>query len=84
MRAVVRDSYGPPDVLELREVDRPAIGPSDVRVRVHAAGVNQGVWHLTTGLPYVVRLAGYGIRAPAGTRSPGSTWQDASMRSGPK
>ena len=83
MRAVVRDSYRPPDVLELREVDRPAIGPSDVRVRVHAAGVDQGVWHLTTGLPYVVRLAGYGIRAPRNP-IPGSTWQDASMRSGPK
>ena len=64
MRAVVHDAYGPPDVLELRQVERPAIGPEDVLVRVHAAGVDQGVWHLMTGLPYLVRLAGYGVRAP--------------------
>ena len=64
MRAVVQDSYGPPDVLELREVDRPALGSGDVLVRVHAAGIDQGVWHLMAGLPYVVRLAGYGIRSP--------------------
>jgi NADPH:quinone reductase-like Zn-dependent oxidoreductase len=64
MRAVVQDSYGPPDVLELREVDRPPVGPAEVMVRVHAAGIDQGVWHLVAGLPYVVRLAGYGIRSP--------------------
>ena len=64
MRAVVQDSYGAPDVLELREIDRPPLGPDDVLVRVHAAGIDQGVWHLMAGLPYVVRLAGYGIRTP--------------------
>jgi NADPH:quinone reductase-like Zn-dependent oxidoreductase len=64
MRAVVQDSYGAPDVLELREVDRPPVGPAEVMVRVHAAGIDQGVWHLMAGLPYVVRLAGYGIRSP--------------------
>jgi NADPH:quinone reductase-like Zn-dependent oxidoreductase len=35
-----------------------------VLVRGRAAGVDQGVWHLMTGLPYLVRLAGYGLRAP--------------------
>jgi NADPH:quinone reductase-like Zn-dependent oxidoreductase len=64
MRAVVQSAYGAPEVLELREVGRPAIGPGEVLVRVHAAGVDQGVWHLMAGLPYVVRLAGYGIRSP--------------------
>src|SRR5919204_173535 len=33
-------------------------------LRVHAAGVDQGVWHLMVGMPYVMRLAGFGIRAP--------------------
>jgi NADPH:quinone reductase-like Zn-dependent oxidoreductase len=64
MRAVVQDAYGSTDVLELREIARPPIGPGEALVRVHAAGVDRGVWHLMTGLPYLVRLAGYGLRTP--------------------
>jgi NADPH:quinone reductase-like Zn-dependent oxidoreductase len=64
MKAIVRDTYGSADVLELRDVDKPAIGDDEVLVRVHAAGVDRGVWHLMTGLPYPIRLAGYGLRAP--------------------
>ena len=63
MKAIVQDRYGP-DVLQLREVDTPVIGDEEVLVRVHAAGVDQGVWHVMAGLPYLIRLAGYGIRAP--------------------
>lgn len=63
MRAVVQDRYGPADVLELREVERPRQRDDEVLVRVHAAAVDPGVWHLMTGLPYLVRL-GYGLRAP--------------------
>ena len=51
-------------MLRLEEIARPAIGDEEVLLRVHAAGVDRGVWHLMTGLPYPVRLAGYGIRAP--------------------
>lgn len=64
MKAIVQDTYGSPDVLRLRDIDRPGIGDNDVLVRVHAAGVDPGVWHLMTGLPYLVRLMGYGLRAP--------------------
>ncbi len=64
MKAIVRDTYGSPDVLELRDIDKPEIGDDEVLVRVHAAGVDRGVWHLVTGLPYLVRIAGYGLRAP--------------------
>jgi NADPH:quinone reductase-like Zn-dependent oxidoreductase len=65
MQAIVQDRYGEAlDVLRLEEVDRPAIGDDEVLLRVHAAGVDRGVWHLMAGLPYPVRLAGYGIRAP--------------------
>ena len=64
MRAIVRDRYGPADVLELRDVDRPVVGDDEVLLRVRAAGVDQGVWHLMAGLPYPIRLAGYGLRAP--------------------
>src|SRR5215212_8571313 len=64
MKAIVRDTYGSADVLELREVDKPEIGDDEVLVRVLAAGVDQGVWHVMTGLPYPIRLAGYGLRVP--------------------
>jgi NADPH:quinone reductase-like Zn-dependent oxidoreductase len=64
MKAIVRYKYGSPDVLELRETDKPEIGDDEVLVRVHAAGVDRGVWHLMTGLAYAIRLAGYGLRAP--------------------
>ena len=65
MQAIVQDHYGEAgDVLRLEEIARPAIGDEDVLLRVHAAGVDRGVWHLMTGLPYPVRLAGYGVRAP--------------------
>jgi NADPH:quinone reductase-like Zn-dependent oxidoreductase len=64
MRAIVQDTYGSTDVLELRNIDRPEIADDEVLVRVHAAGVDRGVWHLMTGLPYPLRIAGYGLRAP--------------------
>ena len=57
MKAIVHDTYGSPDVLELRDIDKPGVGDHDVSVRVHAAGVDPGVWHLMTGLPYLVRIA---------------------------
>ena len=64
MKAIIRDAYGSVDVLRLADIDQSVAGDADVLVRVHAAGVDQGVWHLMTGTPYVMRLAGFGIRAP--------------------
>ncbi len=64
MRAIVQDRYGPPDVLELREVERPAVGGGDVLVRVRAASVNPQDWHLMRASPFVVRMTGTGLRAP--------------------
>jgi NADPH:quinone reductase-like Zn-dependent oxidoreductase len=64
MRAIVQDVYGPPEVLSLREIDRPVPGDDEVLVRVHAAGLDQGVWHVMAGMPYMVRLMGFGLRAP--------------------
>jgi NADPH:quinone reductase-like Zn-dependent oxidoreductase len=64
MKAIVQDTYGPPDVLQLRDVDRPAVAEDGVLLRVEAAGVDPGVWHLMTGLPYMVRLMGFGLRRP--------------------
>jgi NADPH:quinone reductase-like Zn-dependent oxidoreductase len=64
MKAIVQDEYGSPDVLELRDIDIPEINEEEVLVRVHAAGVGRDVWHVMAGLPYPIRLAGYGFRAP--------------------
>jgi NADPH:quinone reductase-like Zn-dependent oxidoreductase len=65
MKAIVQDKYGDAeDVLRLEEIDRPEVGDDEVLLRVHAAGVDRGVWHLMAGLPYPVRLAGQGVRAP--------------------
>ena len=64
MKAIVQDVYGSPDVLQLREVEAPALGLDDVRLRVQAAGVDFGVWHLMTGLPLIGRLA-FGLRKPS-------------------
>ena len=64
MKAIARDEYGTTDVVDLRDVDMPEIAADEVLVRVYAAGVDRGVWHVMTGLPYPLRLAGFGVRAP--------------------
>ncbi|MFJ8019502.1 NAD(P)-dependent alcohol dehydrogenase [Streptomyces sp. NPDC096311] len=56
MKAIAQDRYGSPDVLELREVDKPVVADHDVLVRVHAAAVNARDWHLMRGDPYLARL----------------------------
>jgi NADPH:quinone reductase-like Zn-dependent oxidoreductase len=63
MKAIVQEEYGPPDVLQLKEIDKPAGGDHDVLVRVQAAAVHPGDYFVMTGLPYVVRLA-FGVRKP--------------------
>jgi NADPH:quinone reductase-like Zn-dependent oxidoreductase len=64
VKAIVQDRYGTTDALELRDIAMPLITNDEVLISVRAAGVDRGVWHLMTGLPYPVRLAGYGMRAP--------------------
>jgi NADPH:quinone reductase-like Zn-dependent oxidoreductase/nucleoside-diphosphate-sugar epimerase len=64
MRAIVRDRYGAADVLRVEQVDRPTITDDQVLVRVHAAGLERGAWHIMAGLPYLIRVAGYGLRTP--------------------
>ena len=63
MTAVVQGRYGTADVYELREIPRPTLGDHDVLVRVAAAGVDRGVWHLMTGRPHLTRVA-FGLRRP--------------------
>ncbi|HEY3084213.1 MAG TPA: NAD(P)-dependent alcohol dehydrogenase [Candidatus Dormibacteraeota bacterium] len=64
MKAIVQDEYGSAGVLELRDIDKPEPRDGEVLIRVRAAGVDPGVWHLMTGRPYLVRAMGFGLRAP--------------------
>jgi NADPH:quinone reductase-like Zn-dependent oxidoreductase len=66
MKAVVQDRYSPApeNLFRVAEIDRPTIGDDEVLVRVHAASVDRGTWHIMAGLPYPIRLAGFGLRRP--------------------
>lgn len=63
MKAVVYETYGPPEVLELTDVETPSLSDGDVLVRVHAAAVGAGDWHLLTADLWAVRLY-QGLRKP--------------------
>ena len=69
MTGVVQHEYGsdPGAVLRIGEVPVPAVGAQDVLVRVRAASVDRGTWHAMAGLPYPIRLAGFGVRRPKAT-----------------
>jgi NADPH:quinone reductase-like Zn-dependent oxidoreductase len=66
MSALVQDRYStePEDLFRVEQVAVPIIGDADVLVRVHAASVDRGTWHIMAGLPYPIRLAGFGLRRP--------------------
>lgn len=63
MMAAIRTEYGSVDNVQLTQMPRPAVLDHEVLVKVHAAGLDRGVWHLMTGLPYVARLV-FGVRSP--------------------
>lgn len=64
MRAITQHAYGTTDVLELSTIERPRIADDEVLVEVTAAGLDRGVWHLMAGLPYLIRIMGYGFTRP--------------------
>jgi NADPH:quinone reductase-like Zn-dependent oxidoreductase len=64
MQAIVQDTYGSADVLRLARIARPEMGDNEVLLRVRAASVHIGDWHVMTGLPYLLRVVGFGFRAP--------------------
>jgi NADPH:quinone reductase-like Zn-dependent oxidoreductase len=63
MRAIIQDRYGSAGVLRLARISLPEIAASEVLLRVHAAGLDRGAWHLMTGKPYLLRLV-FGIGKP--------------------
>lgn len=68
MKAITQREYGRPlEVLRYEDIDVPAVGDDEVRVRVRAAGVNALDWHLVTGEPRIMRLVGMGVRRPKQT-----------------
>lgn len=64
MRAIVQDTYGAPDVLQLRDIDSPAVTDDGVLIRVHAAAINPLDWPVTRGMPYIARTD-FGLRKPS-------------------
>jgi NADPH:quinone reductase-like Zn-dependent oxidoreductase len=60
---MVQDTYGSPETLELREIEKPSIGQKEVLICVRAAGVNIADWAIMRGLPYIARPV-YGLRRP--------------------
>jgi NADPH:quinone reductase-like Zn-dependent oxidoreductase len=62
VKAIVQDRYGEVDALQLRDVSEPQAKDDEVLVRVRAAGLDPGVWHLMTGRPYLVRIIAFGLR----------------------
>lgn len=64
MRAVLQSGYGTTEVFRIGTTARPSPGPGEVLVRVAAAGLDRGTWHLMTGRPYLMRIIGFGFRAP--------------------
>lgn len=65
MQAIAQTEYGSPDVLKLEEMDKPVPEANEVLVRVRAAAVDAGVWHLMRGTPFLIRLIFGGLRKPA-------------------
>jgi NADPH:quinone reductase-like Zn-dependent oxidoreductase len=66
MKAMVYTQYGPPDVVQLQEVEKPALGDDKVLVKIHAASVNAADWHLLTADVFLIRLMG-GFLKPKNT-----------------
>jgi NADPH:quinone reductase-like Zn-dependent oxidoreductase len=67
MKAIVYDSYGPPDVLQVREVEDPDVGDTEVLIRIRAASINPLDWYAVTGTPLITR-SGFGLKKPTGSK----------------
>ncbi len=64
MKAIIYTKYGPPDVLRLEEVEKPAPKDNEVLMKVHAASLNAADWHILRGKPFFLRLMGNGLLRP--------------------
>ncbi|MCH8563144.1 NAD(P)-dependent alcohol dehydrogenase [Nesterenkonia sp. YGD6] len=64
MQAIVQNGYGSTNVFNLAKIPRPKIAENEVLVRVRAAGLDRGTWHMMAGRPYLLRVIGFGFRRP--------------------
>jgi NADPH:quinone reductase-like Zn-dependent oxidoreductase len=68
MKAIVYHKYGSPDVLQLKDVEKPEPGDDEVLIEIHAASVNAYDWHFLTADIFLIRLMGGGLLKPKYTR----------------
>jgi len=64
MKAIVFERYGPPEVLSLREIEKPVVRPGEILVKIRAAGVNPQDWYCLRGTPFLGRLLAGGLLKP--------------------
>lgn len=64
MKAAYYETYGPPEVVQLKEVEKPVLADDEVLVKIRAASVNQYDWHLLTADIFLVRIMGLGLLRP--------------------
>lgn len=76
MKALIQGRYGPLANLRLAEIEKPVPKDNAVLIRVRAAGIDPGIWHMMTGRPYMVRLMGLGFSAP---KVPVAGWDAAGV-----
>lgn len=64
MKAIVYDNYGSPDVLELKEIEKPTVRDNEVLIKVQTAAVTPMDWHFMTGTPFMARIINGGLFKP--------------------
>ena len=64
MQAIVQEAYGTVDVFRYQRTARPEIADNEVLLKVHAAGLDRGTWHMMAGKPYLLRIIGFGFNRP--------------------
>ena len=64
VKAITYEKFGPPDILTLKEVEKPACGDNEVLIKVYAASVNAYDWHMLRAKPFLIRFMGSGFLKP--------------------
>jgi NADPH:quinone reductase-like Zn-dependent oxidoreductase len=68
MKAIVYEKYGSPDVIQLKDIEKPGPKDDEVLIKIHAASVNAYDWHFLTADIFLIRLMGGGLLKPKNTR----------------